>query len=428
MRTNRVVAVTLAAALGTVLAACGSSSSKPSSSLSGASNAAAAPTTAALHGVLKIGVINPASGAQAPGGEAIFDGYQLAVDEANQSGGVLGKEVQLVKADASTPEQGISEVNRLATSESVDVFAGTYISAVAVTASQTALRYGKLYWDTNALASSLTERGLTNFVRSGPSATQFANVSADAVQNLVAPAIGGSLSGLKIYISHEDSVYGSSIAAVQEKALKAAGATVTADVGYKYSDPDLGSVILRGQQTNPDVWLETGYVPDSSLLMRTAKQQNFRPKAIVLVGTGDTSDVLKAVGADQLQGVFVVGYPHTDISPAYGPGADKFLSEFKAKYGAPPVFPQSMAAYTGMQMLLDALKTAKSTDPATVRSAISTINKPLQSFATGFGEKFDSTFQNVNALPTVVQWQSGQTVTVYPKAAAPSGAKVVGLG
>ena len=53
-------------------------------------------------------------------------------------------------------------------------------------------------------------------------------------------------------------------------------AKVTGDVSYDATSADLGSVIVQGQKSAPDVWIDTGYVPDISLLLRTAKQQNFR--------------------------------------------------------------------------------------------------------------------------------------------------------
>ena len=43
-----------------------------------------------------------------------------------------------------------------------------------MTASDAALRYNKLYWETNAVAQVLTERGLPNFIRSGPDGGAFA--------------------------------------------------------------------------------------------------------------------------------------------------------------------------------------------------------------------------------------------------------------
>jgi len=416
MRKARVLAGGITALTLVALTACGSGASNSSGS-SGSGG-----------GTIKIGEINPFSGPQASGGTAIDQGYQLAVGEANKAGGVLGKQIELVKGDATTPSQGTSEVTRLASSEKVDLFAGCYISAVSNTASQTAVRYGKLYWDTNAVAQDLTQRGLTNYIRSGPSATEFAQGSVQTVQDLLPAAIGKPVNSMRIYISHENSSYGSSIADIQQKNLTGIGAQVTNNIAYDAKAADLGGVIVQGQQSSPDVWIDTGYVSDISLLLRTAQQQHFRPKVIVLVGSGDNAESLKAIGDQQLQGVLVVAYPHTDMAPSFAPGADKFLSSFTAKFGGPPAFPQSLSAYVGMKQLLDAIKSANSTAPDAVRKAVSGINKPVSTFANGFGEKFDNNLQNVNSLLTTVQWQSGKTVTVFPKAAALPDAKLAPLG
>ena len=37
------------------------------------------------------------------------------------------------------------------------------------------------------------------------------------------------------------------------------------------------------EQANPDVLIQTGYVPDGNLLLRTAREQGFKPGAILLV-------------------------------------------------------------------------------------------------------------------------------------------------
>ncbi|OIQ74357.1 hypothetical protein GALL_439950 [mine drainage metagenome] len=55
------------------------------------------------------------------------------------------------------------------------------------------------------------------------------------------------------------------------------------------------------------------------------------------------------------------------------------------------------------------------------------MDKPLRSYATGFGAKFNASFQNTRAFPTVVQWQSGKVATVYPKDAAQPNVRLVNL-
>lgn len=412
------LAVLLALAL--TVAACGGDDETDSDTTSSGDS------SSELSGEFKIGVINPFSGPNAPGGEAIYQGYEIAVEEANAGEGVLGKRVTLVRGDASAPEQGISEVNRLATSDAVDAFAGTYLSGVSNTASETALRYGKYYWETNGVAANLTERGLENFARSGPMAVQFAEVAGEAIQELIPDAVGKPVGDLKVCVTHEESIYGSSISEGVVEALNEAGAEVTATVAYSPTAPDLGNVVLRCQQGNPDVWVETGYVPDVNLLLRTAGQQNFAPAATMLIGSGDTRLTLDAVGAEALEGVFVVGYPHFDLQESYAPGAAEFLEAFKAKNGGEPTFPQTMTAYAGMKMMFDALNEAGSAEPADVNEVLSGWDKELGAYATGYGAAFDENRQNTLALPTVLQWQSGATVTVYPEDAKLPESEVLG--
>jgi branched-chain amino acid transport system substrate-binding protein len=55
------------------------------------------------------------------------------------------------------------------------------------------------------------------------------------------------------------------------------------------------------------------------------------------------------------------------------------------------------------------------------------MDKAVKSYATGFGVKFDDKFQNTRAFPTIVQWQSGKIVTVYPAEAARPGVKLVNV-
>ncbi|HTZ77863.1 MAG TPA: ABC transporter substrate-binding protein [Stellaceae bacterium] len=383
--------------------------------------------TVAGADTIKIGAINPYSGALALYGEECARGYQLAIDEANAKGGVLGKQIELVKGDASNPQQAIAAVQRLATSEGVDIFTGTYISAVSNAASDAAAQYQKLYWDTNALAAELTQRGLPNFVRSGPYALNFAEVSANAVTGLIAPALGKQPGQITVWIDHEDSIYGTSIAQKQKELLEKAGVKVAAVDAHSVKAIDLTDSVLRAKQANPDVWINTGYVPDNNLLLRTMRDQGFNPAAIILVGTGDTFETRDALGADMLNGILVVGYPEPDQSEAYGPGAHAYLAAYKKKYEKDPIAPQSMTAYVGLKILLEAVASAGSTDMAKVRAAAAKMDKPVSSYATGYGVKFDETFQNTRAAPTVKQWQGGKVVTVFPTAAAAEGTKLVNL-
>lgn len=384
-------------------------------------------SSALAQEALRIGAINPYSGPLALYGDECARGYQLAIDLKNASGGILGRKVELVRGDASTPQQGVSVVDQLATRDKVDAFIGTYISAVSSAASDAALRHQKIYWDTNALALDLTERRLPNFIRSGPNAVNFGEVSVHAVLDAIAPALKINPKDLKVWVEHEDTISGKSIGDSQVRLLKEKGAQVLSQSGHNYKAADLTDSVLRARRAQPDVWMNMGYVPDTNLLLKTMREQNFKPKAIVLTGTGDTFETLDAVGAEFLEGVFVVSYPRSDVSEKFAPGAAAYLAAYRKAYNRDPIAPQSLTAYAGMLMLLETIQAAGSTDMAKVREAATRLDKPVNAYASGFGAKFNDVMQNTRAAPNVIQWQKGKQVTVFPAEARSAGVAMVNV-
>ncbi len=373
-------------------------------------------TGAFAQQVLKVGALNPYSGPMALYGTEVTRGYELAVDKLNATGGIGGRKIELIRGDVSNPQQGIATVEQLVSKDKVDLFVGTYISAISLTASDAALRYNKLYWETNAVAQALTDRGLPNFIRSGPDGSAFANTSSAAVRELIAPALKKDVRDLKVWIESEDSIYGSAIAGAQKRILETFGAKVVGVGAHSARTIDLNDTVLRIKQAAPDVIIETGYVPDGNLLLRTLRDQGVKPAAILFVGTGDTPEALQALGP-YMEGILVVGYPRNDISEAFGPGNKAYLEAYRAKYKADPVAPQGMNAFSGFMILAEALKAAGSTEPEKVQAAAAKIDKPENSYPSGYGARFDKNFQNVRTGFTVSQWQGGKLVTVFPKIA-----------
>ena len=376
---------------------------------------------------LRIGVVNPFTGPLALYGDEMTRGYEIAAEQANAKGGVLGRPIVLVRGSATNPQEAIAAVEQLVGRDKVDLLSGTYVTAISNAGSEAALNNSKLYWETNALAKDLTDRGLPNFLRSGPDSNSFARRSVEGVLQLVQPRLNKPVKDLKIWIEHEDSAFGTSIAKEQERLLKEAGVTPTLS-SHSARAVDLSDSILRAKNANPDLWLSTGYVIDHNLLLRTAREQNFRPSAMMLVGTGDTFETLDAVGKDFLNGILLVSYPRTDVGESYGPGATAFLKAYQAKYNRDPIAPQAMSAYVGFKIMLEAITAARSTEYEKVMASAAAMDKPLGSYETGYGVKFDKTMQNVRALPLVAQWQDGRVRAVFPKEAIPEGGSVVDLG
>jgi branched-chain amino acid transport system substrate-binding protein len=377
--------------------------------------------------VIKIGAVNPYSGPMALYGDELTRGFEMAAERANEAGGVLGRKILIVRGSATSAQEGIAAVEQLVGRDKVDVLIGTYVTAISNAASEAALGTNTLYWETNALARDLTDRGLPNYARSGPASDSFAQRSAEGTTQLVAGQVGKAPKEMKVWIEHEDSAFGTSIAKEQDRLLRLAGVTQIGMGAHSARSVDLSDSILRAKNFGPDLWLSTGYVTDHNLLLRTAREQSFRPGAIMLVGTGDTFETLDAVGKDYLDGVLLVSYPRADVGDKYGPGAHAFLEAYRAKYNRDPIAPQAMSAFVGMKMLIECIHAAGSTEYEKVIAAAAKMDKPFGSYETGYGLKFDKTMQNVRALPLIAQWQGGKVLAVYPAEAVAPGVQLISL-
>ena len=381
---------------------------------------------AAQEGPIKIGAVNPYSGATAQYGDEVTRAFELAADSVNASGGLLGRQVLIVRGNATSAQEGIAAVEQLVGRDKVDILIGTYITAISNAASESALNFGKLYWETNALARDLTDRGLPNYVRTGPSSNEFARRSVEGALELVAARLGKAPKDLKIWLEHEDSAYGTSIMKEQQRLFAEAGITV--GVGSHSSKAiDVTDSILRAKNAAPDLWISTAYVVDTNLLLRAARDQGFKPPAVMIMGVGDTKETLDALGKEFLEGILLVSYPRSDINARYGPGAAEFLKAYRAKYNRDPIAPQCMSAYVGVKILFEAVKAAGSTDYEKVIAAAALIDRPVGSSESGYGVKFDAKMQNTRAFPVIAQWQGGVVKAVFPKDAVSDGVAVVNL-
>jgi branched-chain amino acid transport system substrate-binding protein len=405
MRINKAtLAVTLSLTL--ALAACGGGGGGSSSGSGGGGGA-----SAASGDPLKIGVIIPQSGNFAPEGGEIKRGYELALDKAGNKMG--GRPVTLVYGDALAPDQATAEVERLASQEKVELFMGSYASTTAAAGSDAAQRLGISYIETHGTVDDLTERGLPNFFRTGARASDFAKASAEFITKGL-PDVGK-----KVWVEHEQGPYGTAVAQFQMDALKKAGYTIVGEGKHNPAATDVTDSILAAKAANPDIWLHTGYAPDSILMMKTAAAQNFNPTAKILVGAGDTKAVFDAVGGDIMTNTFVVAYSSEQIQPDYAPGNAEFYKNYRAKYHSDPLGSVANVAYAGMTAAIKMVDASKGdVTPDAIRSAIADLDEPLGTLPIGWGLKFDEGGTNTAIDLVTTQWRdNGTTPAVFPEKA-----------
>jgi len=364
---------------------------------------------------LKIGVPIPQSGLYAPEGGEVRRGYEMAVEAFGGRAG--GRKITLVFGDAFAAQDAISETERLITREKVEMFVGTYATTASLSASETAAKYGTTFIETHAITDSLTERGLTNYFRVGPRAIDFAQTSADFISQELSAKLGK-----KVWLEHEQGLYGASVTDTQEKLLKAAGLTVSRGK-HNPAATDVTDSVLAAKAANPDIWMITSYAAAAILLLRTAQSLNFNPKAIVLVGAGDTSAVYKAVGSKFLTDTFVVAYTSPKVEAKWAPGNASFYKNYQTKFNAPPLGTVANTGFTGMTAALKLIRAAKGkVSPADIAAAGQKVKIPLGGQPNGFGLLVDNNRQNTAIRLLVVQWRANGTVpAVWPNEAAQEG-------
>lgn len=344
---------------------------------------------------IKIGHVSPLSGNQAETGIDQMRGAQLAVEELNQSGGILGMKIEFVALDdKADPREANNVAQRLAADTAVVAVVGHLNSGCSIPAS-------KIYYD-NGLAmitpascsDKLTQQGFTNVFRvcirnsdQGPGAAQF------AIQKL----------GRKtFYVLDDKTAYGAGIADEFVKAAAAMGANILGRDSITEGDTDFQAILtaLRGKAL--DFIYFGGMYPEGALMMKQAKALGVT--APFLGGDGLFSPKLIEVAGEAAEGSIV-----THIAPleAKNEKARKFFASFKERYGE-DVKVYAPLSYDCVMMVAAALKQA---GVATREAVIREMQKRDFSYDGVIGTtRFDGKGDTVNKTPFYYMVRGGRFV------------------
>jgi len=390
-----------------------------------------------LSGEYKIGVLEPLTGPLAGEGKRHLEGYEIVRDMINERGGVMGKKLVFVAADAPDPTAAASEANRLITREGVKIITGTFSSRLCGAASEAAARHNVIYWESSCVDPRFNKRGLKTVFRTEIDATGFGWYNIEFIVKHLAPRFNMKPSQLKIAFLSEDSSYGQGVTeAARARAKQEFGMQEVAAEYYSFTSiNDFTPIITKFKQLNPDVVHHIGYTNDAPLFWRQAREQNFLFKALVHAGaTGYGSpDFGKALGNDA-NGVFALLEPGPGFRlEALRPEGQKLEREFREavqkRTGSYP-FGGHQLAGGGLWLLKMVLDRAKSDDLDKFRDAVMSLDLPVGSVINGWGVKFAENGQNANERVQhyMLQWQGGQLVTVWPEEFTTNRTKWIPLG
>jgi branched-chain amino acid transport system substrate-binding protein len=356
---------------------------------------------------VKIGVILPLTGNQAAFGEALKNGYAIALDEINAKGGVLGKKVELdIYDDQSKPDQAVQGVSKLVDQDRMPMILGSYASestkaiVPAVTQRQIPLIIPA------ANADNLLESKSPWVFRVCAGAADYARATIAFLKDNGAPKT--------MAIVYENTNFGQSAMQAMSTAAQAAGIKVVALEPYEAKSPDYRAVLQRVKRAAPEVIYFCSYLLDATTLMRQSQEIDLNPRYYTSAGTGfATVEFPTAKGAGKnAEYTFSVSQW---LPTAPWAGSKEFDAEYFKRYNVHPTH-HGMFAYATLQVAVRAINDAKSLDSAKIRDALKTLNLNM----TPFGPiKFDGNGQNQHPV-MITQVQSGQYRVVYPANVAES--------
>jgi branched-chain amino acid transport system substrate-binding protein len=269
---------------------------------------------------VKIGLTSEASGQFANSGAEDRRGMILAIDEANERGGVLGRRIEYIHIDTETiPATGSRVAERMITREDCGFLIGAIHSGVANAISQVAQKYGVIYLNTNS--SSPTEAGANchrvKFVWDG-NGTNFAKA---AVKNAI------DTYGPKWMLLTNDYVWGHDTAKATRSLLGQYGGEVIEEILIPQGTRDFSSALLRIQQQSPGVVSAAVGGDDQKALRQQVAQLGMGNKPAWINSQQDWADVY-GLPLENLFGVFgTTWYYRLDL-----PGVADLVQRYQARF------------------------------------------------------------------------------------------------
>lgn len=344
---------------------------------------------------IKLGVAGPHSGDLASYGIPTTKAAELVVKEVNAKGGVLGKQVELVKEDdVCKPEIATNTATKLA-GEKIKVVLG-HICSGATKAALGIYKDSKII----AMSPSATNPALT---QSGDYPNFFRTIASDDAQaKLEVDFALDTLKVKKIAVLHDKGDYGKGLAEFAKTFLEQdpRGEVVLYE-GITPGAVDYSAVVQKIKRSGAEAVIYGGYHPEASKIVTLMSKK--KVKAHFISDDGVKDDTFIKVAGKYAEGVYATGPKDTSSNPM----AIKANDDHKKAYGADPgAF--YLNAYAATLALLNAIEKSGGTDYDALVKALQT-----QDVETPLGKiRFDKKGDAIGVGFSMYQVQNGVYVEV----------------
>lgn len=306
---------------------------------------------------IPVGEFASLTGKEATFGISSHEGTELAIEEINAAGGVLGKKLKLItEDDQSKAGEPANVVNKLISKDGV-------VAVLGEVASSRSMEAGPICQDAKI---PMISPASTN-----PKVTEtgdyiFRVCFTDVLQGKVLSNFAkNTLKANRVAIFTDvKSDYSKGLAKYFKDAFLAAGGQVVAELDYNGGDKDFKSPLTAIKSAAPDAVFVPGYYTDVALICIQAKQLGLALP--FFGGDGWESDVLLKIGGESMNGHYFSTHSSVD-SP--DPAVKTFVESYKKRYNKTPDA-MAMLGYDSAKLLADAIKRAGSTEGPKIREQL----------------------------------------------------------
>jgi branched-chain amino acid transport system substrate-binding protein len=331
-----------------------------SASASVASSAPSAEASASLAacplapstGPIVIGVSQALTGDKSDPGTGIEHGYKVWAKEVNDSGGLLGRQVTFKEYDnQSLADTAVSQIERLATVDKVDLMFGPFSSALTIPTSAVANKYGYAFIEGAGGAPDVFKRGFNNVFFVQPAT---ADHQADPFVQYILALPADQRPKTAAYPQQDDPFVSATENGAQAT-LEAAGIkTVYKDV-YPPTQTDFASIAAAVKASGADIVLGGTIFNDAVAQSQAYSSINYQPKAVYYTSGPSTTGPFEQALGSKVNGIFTGdGW----IQASKATGNDKFVADYHAMFPKETDIPGEAAEGYSVGQVLQAAVTA----------------------------------------------------------------------
>lgn len=304
---------------------------------------------------LRIAAIFSETGIAASHNAPLVTMTELAVTEINDSGGLLGRPLELIKIDNQSTPIGATMAARKAVELGVVAVIGAHWSSHSLAMAPILQKAGIPMISPGSTNPDVTRTG--NFI--------FRACFLDSFQGMAMARFARDelKAESAVVLRNIDEAYSIMLADFFLDAFSKQGGTILADLEYRGDAIDFQAGISRIRELAPDIVYLPGYTRDSGLMIKQARSMGI--KAVFL--GGDAWDEIEQFAGASIDGSYQSAPWHPEVP--YPPSRE-LQRLYRRHFSAPITNLSAPLAYDAVNLLAEAIRRAGSTDRAKVRDAL----------------------------------------------------------